>query len=213
LQNYTLPPDSTSLQNPEPQWFQAKIKSQEYASGGVDNASKGWLVVLISTCIMNALMLVYFILQPGLVTDVSQPPQLFALAINSPPARVLAGSCGTGPEGKQYKNRWTINSEGEHLFMQPHSDESSALLRTDYDSGSFQVTNAEAGRGAGVLASLSPTLSRAKNSLRSRTKPSATYSPSTEQLRFPDGNESAASLQSQYELREFEPQGQYSRLN
>jgi hypothetical protein len=162
---------------------------------------------------MNALMLVYFILQPGLVTDVSQPPQLFALAINSPPARVLAGSCGTGPEGKQYKNRWTINSEGEHLFMQPHSDESSALLRTDYDSGSFQVTNAEAGRGAGVLASLSPTLSRAKNSLRSRTKPSATYSPSTEQLRFPDGNESAVSLQSQYELREFKPQGQYSRLN
>jgi hypothetical protein len=97
--------------------------------------------------------------------------------------------------------------------MQPHLDESSALLRTDYDSGSFQVTNAEAGRGAGVLASLSPTLNRAKNSLRSRTKPSATYSPSTERLRSPDGNESAASLQSQYELREFEPQGQYSRLN
>jgi hypothetical protein len=162
---------------------------------------------------MNALMLVYFILQPGLVTDVSQPPQLFALAINSPPARILAGSCGTGPEGKQYKAKWIINSESEHLFMQPHSDESSALFRTNYDSGSFQVTNTEAGKGAGVLASLSPTLSRAKQSLRSRTRPSAQSSQSTELLRSPGENESAASLQSQYELREFESQGRYSRIS
>jgi hypothetical protein len=161
---------------------------------------------------MNALMLVYFILQPGLITDVSQPPQLFALAINSPPARVLAGSCGTGPEGKQYKARWVINNAGEHLFMQPHSDKSSELLpRDDYDSGSFQVTNVEAGKGSGVLASLSPTLSRAKHSLRSRTQPSAKFSPagSAELLRSTSRKSSARSLQSQYELVEFEYRGDY----
>jgi hypothetical protein len=163
---------------------------------------------------MNALMLVYFILQPGLITDVSQPPQLFALAINSPPARVLAGSCGTGHEGKQYKARWVINNAGEHLFMQPHSDESSELLpRDDYDSGPFQVTNVEAGKGSGVLASLSPTLSRARHSLRSRSDPSAKLSPagSTELLGSLSRVSSAASLQSQYELVEFEYRGDYDR--
>ncbi|KAJ4375378.1 hypothetical protein N0V83_002464 [Neocucurbitaria cava] len=212
--NYTLPPHSSSLKDPEPQWFQAKIRSQEYASGGVDSATKGWLVVLISTFVINTLMLVYFILQPGLVTDFSQPPQLFALAINSPPARVLAGSCGTGPEGKQYKVGWVIDQEGEHLFMQPYPDENSALPRNEYDSGSFQVSNAKAGKGSGVLASLSPTLSRAKHSLRSRARPSAKSSPatSTELLRSPSRNESTPSLQPQYELEEFEPRRQYSRL-
>jgi hypothetical protein len=96
-------------------------------------------------------MLVYFIVQPGLVTDFSQPPQLFALAINSPPARVLAGSCGTGPEGKQYKTGWVINHEGEHLFMQPYSDQNSALLHNEYDSGSFQLSNVKAGKSSGSL--------------------------------------------------------------
>jgi hypothetical protein len=171
-------------------------------------------VVLISTFVINALMLVYFIVQPGLVTDFSQPPQLFALAINSPPARVLAGSCGTGPEGKQYKTGWVINHEGEHLFMQPYSDQNSALLHNEYDSGSFQLSNVKAGKSSGVLASLSPTLSHTKHGLRSLAKPSAKYNPSTsmELLRDPSQSESATSLQSQYELGEFEPRRQYSRL-
>jgi hypothetical protein len=154
-------------------------------------------------------------LEPGLVTEFSQPPRLSALAINSPPARVLAGSCGTCSEGKQYKAEWVINHEGEHLFMQPYSDESSALLRNEYDSPSFQHSNIEVGKSSDMLASLSPTLSRTKHSLRSHTKPYAKSSPgtSTELLRSPSQNESATSLQSQYELGEFKPRRQYSRLS
>jgi hypothetical protein len=141
-------------------------------------------------------MLVYFILQPGLVTDVSQPPQLFALAINSPPARALAGSCGTGPEGKQYKVGWVINREGEHLFMQPCPDENSELL---HGSGS---SNAKSGNSTGLLASITPTFGRPGHSLRSRAHLSGKSSPgmSTELLRSPSRNSSTPSFQSDYEL-------------
>ena len=98
------------------------IKSQEYGSGNVDKASKGWLVILFATFLLNTLMLVYFVLQPGLVTDFSQPPQLFALVINSPAAREFAGSCGTGPEGKQYRVKWTIGQDQNHLYIAPSAD-------------------------------------------------------------------------------------------
>lgn len=68
---------------------------------------------------MNIFVLVYFIFHRGLVTDFSEPPNLFALAVNSPPSHVLAGSCGGGPEGKQYMVNWFVNHEGSHLFMEP----------------------------------------------------------------------------------------------
>lgn len=68
---------------------------------------------------MNVFVLIYFIFHRGFVTDFSEPPNLFALAVNSPPSQVLAGSCGGGPEGKQYLSNWFVNHEGSHLFMEP----------------------------------------------------------------------------------------------
>jgi hypothetical protein len=77
------------------------------------------MVILALVFVMNIFVLIYFILHRGLVTDFSEPPNLFALAVNSPPSHVLAGSCGGGPEGKQYHVNWNINHEGDHLFMEP----------------------------------------------------------------------------------------------
>jgi hypothetical protein len=68
---------------------------------------------------MNIFVLIYFLLHRGLVTDFSEPPNLFALAVNSPPSHLLAGSCGGGPEGKQYMVNWFVNTEGDHLYMEP----------------------------------------------------------------------------------------------
>jgi hypothetical protein len=101
------------------QYFNGSVKAQQYASGGVDNASKGWMLILFLVFLMNILVLVYFLFHKGLVTDFSEPPNLFALAVNSPPSHLFAGSCGGGPGGKQYVVNWFVNSEGDHLYMEP----------------------------------------------------------------------------------------------
>jgi hypothetical protein len=101
------------------QYFNGSVKAQQYASGGVDNASKGWMLILFLVFLMNILVLVYFLFHKGLVTDFSEPPNLFALAVNSPPSQLFAGSCGGGPGGKQYVVNWFVNSEGDHLYMEP----------------------------------------------------------------------------------------------
>ncbi|KAL1606710.1 hypothetical protein SLS60_004117 [Paraconiothyrium brasiliense] len=101
------------------QYFNGSVKAQQYASGGVDDVSKAWMLILFLVFIMNILVLAYFLFHKGLVTDFSEPPNLFALAVNSPPSHLFAGSCGGGPGGKQYVVNWFVNSEGDHLYMEP----------------------------------------------------------------------------------------------
>jgi hypothetical protein len=207
VKNYT----NSTLEEPQTQWFRAKIQSQEYASGGVDNASKGWLVILISTLLLNIFMLGYFIVQPGLVTDFSQPPQLFALAMNSPPTRALAGSCGGGPEGKQYKVSWSISHQGRHLSIEPASGGEpvpldSKLTTTDTRTTDRQRANSGAqARGGGLLSVIPMAFGRMKLTVKPRTKRStgSNAASRTELLQSSGGNKSANSLQSDYELGEF----------
>ena len=54
------------------------------------------------------------------MTDFIEPQNLFALAVNSPPSRVLDGACGAGPEGKQLGSAWHIGLERErdHFFLE-----------------------------------------------------------------------------------------------
>lgn len=107
------------MEEPRIASFKASIKAQQYASGGPDASSKGWIVVLFLVFAMNVVVLVYFLSHNGIVTDFSEPPTLFALAVNSPPSHVLAGSCGGGPEGKQYTVSWHVNHDSDHLYMMP----------------------------------------------------------------------------------------------
>jgi hypothetical protein len=79
----------------------------------------GWVVILLLVFLLNIFVLIYFLFHRGLVTDFSEPPNLFALAVNSPPSHLFAGSCGGGPEGKQFLVNWFVNTEGDHLFMEP----------------------------------------------------------------------------------------------
>ncbi|KAF2036251.1 hypothetical protein EK21DRAFT_96201 [Setomelanomma holmii] len=111
--------------------FKASLRAQQYASGGIESpAARAWLIVLILVFLMNVFVLAYFAFHRGLVTDFSEPPNLFALAVNSPPSHVLAGSCGGGPEGQQYQVNWFVNHEGSHLFMEP--GEKTALLAHEH---------------------------------------------------------------------------------
>ena len=118
-QNYTTA--TPILNDYATQYFNGSVKAQQYASGGVDNVSKGWMVILFMVFLMNILVLVYFLFHKGLVTDFSEPPNLFALAVNSPPSHLFAGSCGGGPGGKQYVVNWFVNSEGDHIYLEPGS--------------------------------------------------------------------------------------------
>lgn len=56
----------------------------------------------------------------GLVTDYTEPQNLFALAVNSPPSRALAGSCGHGPEGKEMRVPFRVGyaAGANHYFFE-----------------------------------------------------------------------------------------------
>ncbi|KAF2711947.1 hypothetical protein K504DRAFT_372170 [Pleomassaria siparia CBS 279.74] len=113
--NYT----DHALKNAQLQYFNATLQAQQYGSGGSDQVTKGWMIILLLVFLLNIFVLIYFLLHRGLVTDFSEPPNLFALAVNSPPSHTFAGSCGGGPEGKQFTVNWFVNTEGDHLFMEP----------------------------------------------------------------------------------------------
>ncbi|KAJ8114529.1 hypothetical protein OPT61_g3606 [Boeremia exigua] len=204
------------------QQFSAILKAPEYASGGANIAAKAWLIVLVPVFVLSALMLIYFILQPGLVTDLSQPPQLFALAINSPPARALAGSCGAGPEGTQYKDKWILHQEGGHLYMVPDASEETLLSDKDAvhrcsggqdaeDIGYHHNAISEARASDGFLSNMSAALRRL-NPIKSRLGINTIGSAEPFRLRAAAGN--SISSQSQQEFTGLEPQReeQYTRL-
>lgn len=196
FKNYTHP----QLDGPENQWFRAKIKSKEYASGGVDNASKGWLVVLIATLLLNVFLLCYFILQPGFVTDFTQPAQLFALAVNSPPAQALAGACGGGPEGKDYEFGWFINHEGGHVYIEPVPGIETASLTDGHDHNRIVAAPNKYWEALTEGAMWG----RLKSNKESRTG-TATSTFDTEPLQPSHNTQSVLPTHSQYELEEISP--------
>lgn len=111
--NYT----QTMLSPGVHQQFPALIQAQQYASGGTQDYQRGFYVVLFFVFLCDAFVLVYFLVYHGLVTDFSEPPNLFSIAVNSPPSELMRGSCGGGPMMDQYALRWRVGREGEHLFM------------------------------------------------------------------------------------------------
>ncbi|KAI1424132.1 hypothetical protein F5Y12DRAFT_472510 [Xylaria sp. FL1777] len=56
----------------------------------------------------------------GLVTDYTEPQNLFALAINSASSRALAGSCGHGPNATEMRVSWRVGyaASTNHYFFE-----------------------------------------------------------------------------------------------
>lgn len=171
-------------------------------------------MVLISTFLLNVVVLVYFIQQPGLVTDISQPPQLFALALNSPPTRAFAGSCGGGPEGKEYKICWSVGSEGGHAYIEPKS------ASVPEDSGfdripPHQALNRETPKDDGFYYTIIAALSHMKLKWKSGIHRPGRRSTSSgaEPLRSSHTTQSVPSLGSQYGLGNIEMQTQQQHMS
>lgn len=112
--------DATILNPGRWEPFNASISSQQYTSGMQQRWQGMFYVVLFLVFITNVFCLVYFILRHGLVTDFTEPSNLFALAVNSPPSQRLDGSCGSGPEGHQLDVDWHVLAEDSsgHFYIQ-----------------------------------------------------------------------------------------------
>lgn len=116
--NYT---NTTILDVGEYQYFNSQISALEYASGGNGTRPvKAFHIVLLLLFFINLGVLAYLVVQPGMVTDFSEPLNLFSIAVNSPPSDAMAGSCGGGPKGGQMKVNWVVNVTGDHLYVENH---------------------------------------------------------------------------------------------
>ena len=107
-----------TLADPQPQAFNATLRTQDYSSGGVQHWQGIFYVVLLAVFVTNCFCLGYFMVRGGLVTDFIEPQNLFALSLNSPSSARLAGSCGAGPEGEQFRSNWFINFDNDHVYIQ-----------------------------------------------------------------------------------------------
>jgi hypothetical protein len=140
------------------QYFNASVRAQQYASGGAQNYQKAFHLVLFSVFIMNVIVLVYFCIHREWYTDFSEPTNLFSLAVNSPPSKELAGSCGGGPAGDQYNISWKLNRDGEHVFMEsqelppePVEDRGSAGMTRQKLSHGFELLMSPMKKASGTF--------------------------------------------------------------
>jgi hypothetical protein len=99
------------------EYFNASISAQNYASGGTSKYQNVFHLVLLGVFALNVLALVYFATHKTWYVDLSEPPNLFSLAVNSPPSDAFSGCCGTGPTGKDYGVSWTLGQDQGHVFV------------------------------------------------------------------------------------------------
>lgn len=113
------PYDATILNPGIYQPFNTSMSTQQYTSGLMQNWEAIFYVVLFLVFATNIFCLVYFLVRSGLVTDFTEPQNLFALAINSPPSVRLRGSCGAGPQGDQLNVDWHVQQDENtsHIFI------------------------------------------------------------------------------------------------
>ena len=122
--------------------FHASVSSQEYTSGPQLSWQNAFYIILALVFLANIICLLYFLWKSGLVTDYTEPQNLFALAVNSPPSGMLSGACGAGPHGKQLLVGWKVRCEeaARHFYIAP---DGTSARRSGIDLGGL-------GQGAGL---------------------------------------------------------------
>ena len=90
--------------------FEASVRTQQFASTYEEEWQKAFYVILTLQFATSCFCLAYlFWLRSGLVTDFTEPSNMFCLAINSPPSNVMRGACGGGPTKVQLQAPWNIS--------------------------------------------------------------------------------------------------------
>jgi len=132
--NYTSPP--SILPTPAYQHFSATLQAAGYASGGTEKWQGVFYVILVFAFLTSAISLIFMIVEARghQITDFTEPQNLFALAVNSPPSERLHGACGAGPVGRQWKERWVIGLEemDAHYYIRSKAESGRGLGDTRY---------------------------------------------------------------------------------
>lgn len=129
--------------------FNASLITQQYTSGHINNWQGVFYVVLVLVFAINLFCLFYFVLRSGFVTDFTEPQNLFALAVNSPPSAQLNGSCGGGPEKRDLVVPWRVAyvQSANHYFFEEANEKpwrgkyKSQPMSTSRDLGRPQGTS------------------------------------------------------------------------
>ena len=112
------------LSTPGQQEFHAVVRSQQYISGGQKPWQNIFYIVLIPLFVLNCFCLVFFFKwlfseDKGLIIDVTEPQNTFAMAVNSPQSQNLAESRRCEPSKEQYRCRWSVrrDRERDHYYI------------------------------------------------------------------------------------------------
>ncbi|KAF3058166.1 hypothetical protein GL218_05874 [Daldinia childiae] len=101
--------------------FKASMRTQQYTSSHVQGWQGIFYAVLGTVFAINVACLLYLaFFRQGLVSDYTEPQNLFAVAINSPPSVALSGSCGHGPDTAGLVVPWSVNysAAANHYFFE-----------------------------------------------------------------------------------------------
>ncbi|OAP63705.1 hypothetical protein AYL99_02932 [Fonsecaea erecta] len=98
------------LEEPQYQNFHARHTFVDYSSSASQPWQNLFYVVLFLVFVLSAASTAYLYLtmHSGIVTDYTEPQALFAVAINSPPSAVMAGTSVGGPRGEVLGKKWLI---------------------------------------------------------------------------------------------------------
>jgi hypothetical protein len=122
---------NASIPEPEVQYFNASMSIVVYQSSGTEEWQGIFYPVLALTFFTSALCLGYLLFERGRqLTDFTEPQNLFALAINSPATSRLEGSCGAGPHGPHFKEKWYVGMEedDEHYYIRTKAEENTPII-------------------------------------------------------------------------------------
>lgn len=109
------------------QEFRALLRTQEYTSSHNNEWQGVFYIVLLGVFALNVLCLSHFALslKGRPLTDYTDPPNLFALAINSPPSEGLKGYCGGRPDREGLSIPFGIRYSGpaNHYYFEEKDQE------------------------------------------------------------------------------------------
>ncbi|KAG6094585.1 hypothetical protein E4U31_006198 [Claviceps sp. LM219 group G6] len=100
--------------------FTALFSTKKYKSGHTDHWHWIFYIVLGTVALINFFcFFIIYLNKSTMVTDFTEPQNLFTLAMNSPPTTQLKGSCGGGPEKGDLMVPWRVAyaSTPQHYFL------------------------------------------------------------------------------------------------